>query len=132
MPGLLDTFKQKATEVKDYLYPPAPNGMNWMEYAQFKANDPLQPNLSSRITQQDLVNKGLLAVGMAPMGMMNTKPKSIIYNGWKIIRRDQPTSTAKSSVNYFVPSTKQEYQKLKDAQKAIDEAIATDNAKYGL
>ena len=32
-------------------------------------NDPLRPNLSSRLTQQDLINKGLLAIGMAPIGM---------------------------------------------------------------
>ena len=34
-------------------------------------NDPLRPNLSSRLTQQDMVNKGLLAIGMAPMGTVN-------------------------------------------------------------
>jgi hypothetical protein len=70
MPGLLDTFKQKATAVKDYLYPPAPNGMSLWEYAQQRANDPLQPNLSSRITQQDLINKGLNLAGLAPVGMV--------------------------------------------------------------
>jgi hypothetical protein len=36
-------------------------------------NDPLRPNLSSRLTQQDLVNKGLLAIGMAPMGITKAK-----------------------------------------------------------
>jgi hypothetical protein len=70
MPGLLDTFKQKATAVKDYLYPPAPNGMSLWEYAQQRANDPLQPNLSSRITQQDLINKGLNLAGLAPVGIV--------------------------------------------------------------
>ena len=37
------------------------------------ANDQLRPNLSSRLTQQDLVNKGLLAIGMAPMGITRAK-----------------------------------------------------------
>jgi len=36
-------------------------------------NDPLRPNLSSRLTQQDLVNKGLLAIGMSPMGITKVK-----------------------------------------------------------
>jgi len=36
-------------------------------------NDPLRPNLSSRLTQQDLINKGLLAIGMAPMGITKAK-----------------------------------------------------------
>jgi hypothetical protein len=36
-------------------------------------NDPLRPNLSSRLTQQDLVNKGLMAIGMAPMGITKAK-----------------------------------------------------------
>jgi hypothetical protein len=70
MPGLLDTFKQKATAVRDYLYPPAPNGMTIWDYAQQRANDPLQPNLSSRMMQQDLINNGLNIAGMAPVGMV--------------------------------------------------------------
>jgi len=36
-------------------------------------NDPLRPNLSSRLTQQDLINKGLMAIGMAPMGITKAK-----------------------------------------------------------
>lgn len=36
-------------------------------------NDPLRTNLSSRLTQQDLVNKGLLAIGMSPMGITKAK-----------------------------------------------------------
>jgi hypothetical protein len=36
-------------------------------------NDPLRPNLSSRLSQQDLVNKGLLAIWMAPMGITKAK-----------------------------------------------------------
>jgi len=36
-------------------------------------NDPLRPNLSSRLTQQDLINNGLMAIGMAPMGITKAK-----------------------------------------------------------
>jgi len=42
-------------------------------------NDPLRPNLSSRLTQQDLINKGLMAIGMAPMGM--TGPVKVFRAG---------------------------------------------------
>jgi hypothetical protein len=45
--------------------------MSLWEYAQLRANDPLQPNLSSRITQQDLINKGLNIAGLAPVGMVS-------------------------------------------------------------
>jgi hypothetical protein len=37
-------------------------------------NDPLRPNLSSRLTQQDLVNKGLNLAGFAPVGMVGKVP----------------------------------------------------------
>jgi hypothetical protein len=33
-------------------------------------NDPLRPNLSSRLTQQDLINKGLTLTGFAPVGIV--------------------------------------------------------------
>ena len=51
--------------------PQPPNGMTWRGYLDQRVNDPLQPNLSSRITQQDMINKGLLSVGMAPLGITN-------------------------------------------------------------
>ena len=38
-------------------------------------NDPLRPNLSSRLTQQDLINKGLNLAGFAPVGMITKAPK---------------------------------------------------------
>lgn len=50
--------------------PQPPNGMTWRGYLDQRVNDPLQPNLSSRITQQDLINKGLNLAGLAPVGMV--------------------------------------------------------------
>jgi GNAT superfamily N-acetyltransferase len=102
MPGLLDTFKQKATAVKDYLYPPAPNGMSLWDYAQQRANDPLQPNLSSRITQQDLINKGLNLAGLAPVGIVTKSanwPKDIAKSFYD-------ETLGKAKVTYSVDPTK--------------------------
>lgn len=70
MAGLLDTFKEKAWALNNALFPSPPNGMTIWDYAKQRASDPLQPNLSSRMMQQDLVNKGLNLVGMAPVGMV--------------------------------------------------------------
>jgi hypothetical protein len=73
MAGLLDSFKENAWKVRDYLFPSPPNGMTLWDYAQMRANDPLQPNLSSKMMQQDLVNKGLNLAGFAPVGIVSPK-----------------------------------------------------------
>ena len=51
-------------------------------------NDPLRPNLSSRLTQQDLVNNGLLAIGMAPMGITKAKTASGLLGNTGTIFKD--------------------------------------------
>ena len=46
-----------------------PGGMNLWDYVKQRANDPLVPPPTSRMIQNDMVNKGMEAVGMAPLGM---------------------------------------------------------------
>jgi hypothetical protein len=47
--------------------------MTLMQYVAMRESDPLRPNLSSQMMQQDLINKGLNIAGLAPVGMTTTK-----------------------------------------------------------
>ena len=46
-----------------------PGGMNLWDYVKQRANDPLVPPPTSRMIQNDMVNKGMEAVGFAPLGI---------------------------------------------------------------
>jgi hypothetical protein len=47
-----------------------PQGMTLMQYVAMRESDPLRPNLSSQMMQQDMINKGLNLAGLAPVGMV--------------------------------------------------------------
>ena len=55
-----------------------PGGMNLWDYVKQRANDPLVPPPTSRMIQNDMLNKGLEAVGMAPLGITSKKVLGIL------------------------------------------------------
>lgn len=62
-----------------------PGGLTLWDYVKQRANDPLVPPPTSSMIQQDMLNKGLSAVGMAPVGMTAIKLSKVAPNVFEYV-----------------------------------------------